>query len=134
MKKIIIMFMVAVAMTTCTYAQSGSYNAALGALDTLTNTDTTTYVVSITGNKHTVGFQTDITKISGTVAGYVKVYGSKNGTTYETTPLIIDTIGNSSAVYGCSFNYNGYVKYKLQVTSSGTCSFSQTSWVLYRKE
>lgn len=113
---------------------SGNYSGYLGALDTLTNADTTTYTVNITGNRHCITFSTKVTKISGTVAGTIKIYGSSDGgVTYLTTPLTTINLTDASANLGVSYTSNGYDYYKVQLISSGTCSLSQRTSLLTRK-
>jgi hypothetical protein len=107
-------------------SQAQSHDSYLGALDTLTNADTTTYEVTITGNKHCISFQTNVTKISGTVAGTINVYGSVDGTNYITTAIATAiTITDASQVRSFTFSNNAYKKYKLQIITSGTQSCSQ---------
>lgn len=106
---------------------------ALGALDTLTNADTTTYTVTVSGAKSTLAFQTNVTKISGTVAGTIKVYGSLDGTNYITTAVTIVTVTDASVNYGITYTSSPYVKYKVQIITSGTQSCSQRTWMVWRK-
>lgn len=104
-------------------------NRPLGALDTLSNTDTTTYIVTpIT----TLGFSLHcvVTKISGTVSSSIKIYGSNDGgTTWITTALSTTNISvDGSSNYGVATARN-YGKYKIQIITAGTQSFSQRTWI-----
>lgn len=110
-----------------------NYASYLATLDTLTNADTTTYTVEVKGRKSTVSFSTDITKISGTVAGTIKIYGSVNGTTFLTTELTSLTITNASTNLGVVYTSNGYQKYKVVLinASGGVCS--QRTYLLYKE-
>ena len=110
-----------------------SYASYLGALDTLTDADTTTYTVSVNGKKTNISFQTNITKISGTVAGTIKIYGSVDGTNYATTALTSITITDASVNHATVYTVNGYQKYKYEIITSGTQSCSQRTYLLYRE-
>jgi len=115
-------------------AQTGDYEGYLGALDTLTNADTTTYEVTITGPKHVISFQCNVLKISGTVAGKFDIYGSVDGVNYETALAAASvTKTDASANYVISFTSNKYKKYKILSISSGTNSHSQRVYLLYRR-
>lgn len=109
-------------------------SASAGYLDTLVNTDTTYYTVSIKGAKSNITFQVDALKISGTVAGTIKIFGSANGTTYETAvATTATTITDASVNYVVSFTSNKYQKYQVQVIGSGTNNFSNRMYLLYRQ-
>ena len=109
-------------------------NATTGYLDTLTNTDTTYYNVVIKGAKTNITFQVDVLKLTGTVAGTIKVFGSANGTTYETAvATTATTITDASVNYVVSFTNNKYQKYQVQVIGSGTNTMSNRLYVLYRQ-
>lgn len=111
-----------------------SYAGWLGALDTLTNADTTTYTVGIAGSKSNITFQTNVLKISGTVAGTIKVYGSADGgTNYVTTALTSVTITDGSVNYSIPYTVNSYDHYKVQIITSGTQACSQRTRLLYRE-
>lgn len=111
-----------------------NYAAYLSATnDTLTNADTTTYTVSVTGKKSTISFQTNITKISGTVGGTIKIYGSVDGTNYATTALTTINLTDASANHATVYTSNGYQKYRYQIITSGTQACWQKTYVLYRE-
>lgn len=140
MKKLILLgavaFVIAAATPEKAVAQTGTgdYAGYLAALDTMNNADTATYEVTVTGKKHCVSFEIDITKISGTLGGTLNIYGSVNGTGYLTTPIASEvTITNASQNRGFVFTSNAYVKYKLVLITSGTQSSSHRPYVLYRK-
>jgi hypothetical protein len=138
MKKILLsLFMVAsvaALVPTVGHAQfNGNYEGYLGAKDTLTDTDTTTYEVTITGPKHCVSFQCDVTKLTGTVAGKFDIYGSVDGVTYETALAATSvTKANATGTYVISFASNKYKKYKVLSISSGTNTHAQRVYLLYR--
>lgn len=139
MKKFLaIMVIAAIAFAVPNRAQaqvqgSDDYAAYLGALDTLTNTDTATYVVSIKGAKHCISIGDNVTKISGTVASSIKVYGSIDGVTYLPTALTTVTVTDASVNYGIVYTNNAYQKYKIQLITAGTQSFSHRPYLMYRK-
>lgn len=104
-----------------------------GYLDTLSNTDTTFYTVAVSGKKHAISFQVDVLKISGTVAGSLRLEGSVNGTTYETALVVSAvTVNDASANYVIKLTNNAYKKYRLAVVSSGTNTASNRLYLLYR--
>lgn len=121
-------------VTVITAAQSqGDFNNWLSTLDTLTNTDTTTYIVTVKGPKHCITISTDVLKISGTVASAIKVYGSINGgVSYISTALSNVTITDTSFNYGISYALNGYDTYKIQMITAGTQRFSQRTRMMWR--
>ncbi|OYW19924.1 MAG: hypothetical protein B7Z54_02590 [Sphingobacteriales bacterium 12-47-4] len=105
------------------------------ALDTMTNADTATYDLTVTGAKHSISFQTNILKISGTVGGTINVYGSVDGTNFLTTAIGTQiTIANASGNYGFTFGDNRYKKYRIVVITSGTQSCSQRTRYMYRRQ
>lgn len=139
MKKIIfslfiVLAVVAVIPTVGNAQTYGDYEGYLGVKDTLTNADTTTYEVTITGPKHVISFQCDVTKLTGTVAGKFDIYGSVDGVTYETALAATSvTKTDASANYVISFTTNKYKKYKILSISSGTNTHAQRVYMLYRR-
>ena len=112
-------------------AQAQNYNAKIDGIDTLTNATSQTTTIAVSGKKANVGFQVNVTKISGTVGGSIDYQGTKDGTNYET--LETDSLANASGVYGFSASYNGFTKYRIVITTTGTQSSSYTVWALYRQ-
>jgi hypothetical protein len=111
------------------------YAGYLGALDTLTNTDTTEYIVSIKGAKHIISFQVNVLKLTGTVAGKFDIQGSVDGVNYETALAASSvTKTDASANYVVTFTNNKYQKYRIRSISSGTNTHSQRVYMLYRKQ
>lgn len=108
-------------------------SATTGYLDTLVNTDTTVYIVNIKGPKSNISFQVDVLKISGTVAGTIRLEGSVNGITYETAVVTTaTTITDASVNYVVKLTSNAYQKYRLTVIGSGTNNFSNRVYLCYR--
>lgn len=115
-------------------SKAQSYNSYLGPLDTLTNAQSKTYTVTVTGAKHCVSFQTNILKISGTVAGTIKVYGSVDGVNYGTTPITTNTLTDASVNWLTVYTSNSYVKYQYVVATTGTSVISERTYLLYRPQ
>lgn len=99
---------------------------------TITNAGTPAVVIPVIGAKTTVSFQYVITKTSGTVAGSIALYGSLDG---GTTYALINsyTLTDATASTSLTYNYAGYNKYKVLVTTSGTQISNHKIWVLYRQ-
>lgn len=114
--------------------QNVDYGGYFATLDTMNNADTVNYSADILGKKHNVTFQINVTKISGTVGGKVYIYGSADGTNYATTPLDSIVLTDESKNYQKAWNYNPFKKWKFTIITAGTQSFSQRSYLLYRKE
>lgn len=138
MKKIILLLVCFVGFIVSINAQmtvARNFNQNLGAttLDTLTNTDTTTYTVAVSGAKRCVTWVWNQVKISGTVTQSFKIYGSNdNGTTYTT--YAVDSISgsnNATNVYSLRWTNNPFQKYKVIILSSGTQVFSQRTRLTY---
>lgn len=113
--------------------EAQTYNSSLVSKDTLTDADTLSTIVTITGNKGAITFSVEVTKISGTVAGDVTVYGQIAGSSNYYVAYT-DTLTNTTGtkLYNYSFSYNPYVKYKVVVHTSGTCSASVLPNLMYR--
>lgn len=132
MKKFL--FVAVLALASCVvHAQApSSYNGKLtgAAQDTLTNSAADTLTLSVKGEKNAVTFQYNITKISGTVAGTIKVYGSIDETKYAL--LNTYTLTDASAIASYSMSYNGYSKYRLIIATTGSQASAYEIWALYR--
>lgn len=102
------------------------------AVDTLTNAAADTVYLTVQGPKSTVTFQYNIAKISGTVAGTIKLYGSIDaGANWK--EINSHTITDASVIAGYAINYNAYTKYRIIVTTSGTQVSSYDIWAFYRQ-
>ena len=132
MKKILFILIMLTGFAFNASAQSGSYAGYAAAKDTLTNTETIDHVVDITGAKDAVSFQLNVIKLTGTISGTVKVYGSVDGTTYGTTAISSDTLVNATNNYMYSYSYNGYKRYKVEISTTGTGTASERLYLLYR--
>lgn len=76
-------------------------------------------------------FQEHIAKISGTVAGTIKLYASINGGTswYLVTSY---TLTDATQDWGYSVTMNPNTYYKLEVATTGTQQSSCQAWTFYR--
>lgn len=128
MKKLLL-FITVLLFAGALHAQS--YNAKIKGPDILTNAVSDTVSLTIVGSKTSVGFQVNVTKTSGTVAGTIKYYGSKDaGANYMI--LQTDTLTDASGVFGYTASYNAYGKYRVIVATTGTQVSSYSIWALYR--
>jgi len=136
MKKFLTLMLFAVSMAIGANAQSRDYNGKLTgtAPDTVAGGAADTVVLAVKGSKSAVTFQHIVTKISGTLAGTIKVFGSiDGGVTYGTTVLNTYTLTDASSVGQYSVDYNGYTHYKVIIAPTGTNSASYHIWALYRE-
>jgi hypothetical protein len=88
--------------------------------DTITNTGTVSKILQSTGKVSGVVFQTVLTKLSGTGAGTVAVYGSNDGTNYKslTGDSTIANVTTQSFVFRIAAPLPQYLK--VLYTGSGT--------------
>lgn len=113
----------------------GYGSTSVGWKDTLTDADTTFYTVTISGPKDVISFQVDVLKLTGTVAGSLRLEGSVNGSTWETALVVSAvTITDASVNYVIDLTNNAYKKYRLAVVGSGTNTMSNRCYLLYRKK
>ncbi len=112
---------------------AGDASAWLGVKDTLTNVDTTIYIVRVNGPKETITFSCNVIKLTGTVAGKFEIYGSSDGgTSYETAVQSTVTKTDATANYSIELTANSFDYYKVMSISSGTNTHSQRCHILYR--
>lgn len=136
MKKIIFLFILALSVGFVGQSQvvvRKNYAAYLGALDTLTNADATSYTTTVNGPKSEISYQIKVLKISGTVAGHIKLHGSIDGADFGSAALDSVTLADASAVYQIRRTSNTQQKLRLTVTTTGTSSASQRTYLLYRE-
>lgn len=101
--------------------------------DTLTNADTTSKVLTVSGGFSSLSFQVNVTRLSGTAAGTVVLYASNDGTNYVSTG---DTLTLSNQVTNtATWNVGlpAFAYYKVIAISSGTVSEVLNVWYLTRK-
>lgn len=135
MKKFLFFLMVALfslIASSDVQAQRGTKLTVVSA-DTLSNTDTTAKIIAVTGGFSTLAIQPVVTRLSGTAAGEVKLYGSIDGVNYVATG---DTLTLSNQVTNTTLWKIGvpsYSYYKVVATSSGTVSEVLNVWYIVRK-
>lgn len=117
-----------------------SYNAQAQArltplIDTMTNAETVTVSTALlNGNFESIGFQAVVTKISGTVAGYVVLQATIDGTNWATissdTLTLANQTTNSKIWIVSTAPYN---RYRLSCTTTGTQASSIKGYYIARK-
>ena len=132
MKKILFLFALVVGMLTTQAQNSTVINGNL--VDTLqTGGDTVTYTISTTAGYSAIGIQPVVTKVSGTVAGSVILYGSLDGINYVSlgdTMSLTDVATNTTLWAKVT---TPYTRYRLVFISSGTqVSIPRVYYVLRR--
>lgn len=104
--------------------------------DTITNATVKTQYASITGFQNIVTIQTELTKISGTTAGAVYLYGSLDNVTY--VRLVPDSLllSNVSTVQSKIWlvQPSSVQYYQVRVVPSGTQSTNIKTYAIYRKQ
>jgi hypothetical protein len=128
MKKIfLIAFLVSLAAFS--QAQNGA-NLPLAAGDTITNTGTSSKVITLTGGYSGAAVQVILTKLSGTGAGTVQLQGCNDGTNYVNlgSAFTITNVTTQSTMFYVTAPVPKYLK--VLATGSGTESVVQTvNWV-----
>lgn len=130
-----IITIIAFLLTGLAASAQTDYHADITGLDTLTDTEADTSILTITGSKSAITFQTNVTKISGTVAGTIVVQGTIDTTASPTrwVTLETDSLSDATAVYSTTLTANNWKKYRVIRTGSGTQSSSHRTFVLYRR-
>lgn len=103
-------------------------------LDTITNATTKTQYASITGFQDVLTIQTTITKISGTTAGAVYLYGSLDNVNYVKIATDTLALANVSTAQVKLWNVNPSTVqyYQVRVVPTGTQSTKIQSYAIYR--
>ncbi len=119
------------------YSMTGSH----AALDTVTNTGTTTWTSARVpaGGALTATVYVSVTKISGTVGGTITLQGSVDGTTWKAmntadtqTALATITATDATNTYHWRLTVNSFPYYRVSWTGTGTMAASATCRVLTR--
>lgn len=104
--------------------------------DTVTNTETENLTITLPAPAQTATFQVGYTKLSGTVSGSAKLYGSLDGTYYT----LITTAADSLAVTNTTTQSklwvvtgSPYIYYKIACTGIGTSAARVYGKALLRK-
>lgn len=125
-----------VAMAQTTVVGPGLYDLRSTAyttltVDTVVNTATATLTLRVKGVGSSVGVQWVATKISGTVAGTVSLYGSIDGTNYSSISSSTFTATNvASQNFIWQIVGNPVAYYRVTWTGAGTMSASQSAKLL----
>lgn len=111
-------------------------------LDTVTNTAVKTQTIRIPGYQDILTIQVNLTNISGTNAGVVRLFGSADGVNYVRIPTYTST--NSVAIDSLTAETNNMIKifrlpvhaysnYKVTYTGTGTMAVQMQSLAIYSK-
>lgn len=112
-------------------------------LDTVTNAGSKTQKVPVAGFQNVVSIQTLLVSKTGTPAGFVKLYGSNNGTTFVRIPTLSAT--GTTAVDSLKVDVNtlskvwiipihAYTYYQAVFTGSGTQSTTMQNYAIWRRQ
>lgn len=135
MKNLLFLLMVAVFSLVATsdiQAQSGT-KMSVAVADTLTNTDTTSKVIPITGGFSSLAIQPIVKRLSGTAAGTVVLYGSVDGVNYVATGDTMTLTNQVTNTTLWKIGVPAYSYYKVIAISSGTVSEVLNVWYILRK-
>jgi adenylyl- and sulfurtransferase ThiI len=122
MKKLVYILLSAI-LLMATQSQAQVYSSTLAAGDTVVDAGTAAKVINITGDYKGVVFNPIFTKISGTVAGTIKLQGSLDGSTY--TDVASQTFTATNIATGQTLWYVAAPLaryYKITWTGTGTMS------------
>ena len=140
MKKIISLLFLVAFVASAAFGQTfvpgtgSATQAVVIAGDTITNTGTAYKIIKVTGGYQDLAIQPVLTKVSGTAAGTVTIYGSLDGINYVT---LGDTLGERDATTVTKlFKYTdpAYTYYKISYTGTGTMVVKWKVWAVLRKQ
>ena len=140
MKKLSLLIVAIAFIGLSANAQSGFFKRASDGktTDTLTNSATVNMQLPISGFQNVVSIQPLVTKISGTTAGTLRLYGSLDGTNYVRINATTDSLvlANTAGVQTKIFlvNNSPYAYYQVRVTGTGTESTKVQTYAIWRKE
>lgn len=145
MKKLILLCLVAFVAIAANAQYGKAAKEPILAGDTVTNAIAFSKVISATAGYNSVVFQPTITRASGKVYGWVKLYGSLNGTDYNTTKagsaialdsahVALPSTGHAAPILGVNISGAPYSNYKLTMTNDSTGKGTLIIWSLYRKQ
>lgn len=113
-----------------------SVSSRTATLDTISNATVKTQYASITGFQNIVTIQTVVTKISGTTAGAVYLYGSLDNVNYvriATDSLLLANVSTAqSKIWLVAPSQVQY--YQMRIVPSGTQSTKIQTYAIYRKQ
>lgn len=135
---LIIGLLFAIALPTQSHAQANTTylksTTSHGTVDTITNATVKTQYASITGYQAVLTIQTTVTKISGTTAGVVYLYGSLDNVNYTriaTDSLLLANV-STAQVKLWSVNPSTVQYYQMRVVPSGMQSTKISTYAIYR--
>jgi hypothetical protein len=132
--KILLLLIPLLALACFSYSQTAAASGVLRTVvkDTVVNAASATHDFVLTGAKTSVSFQVNTAKISGTIAGTIKVFGSVDGTNFTTTALTSVALVDATQVYAITYAGNYFQKYRVVVATTGTSSMSEQTYLMYR--
>lgn len=142
MKKLLSIALIVTLCISTAFSQTSAGKAAMKSTpthadtDTAVNTTAKTQKLFITGNATNtiMSFQCDLTTISGTPAGVIRLLGSNTGSKYArilpTDSLIVDA-NHLSKIFVVTNPI--YTDYAIQYTPSGSVSMKMNSVAVWRK-
>lgn len=101
-------------------------------LDTVTDAGSKTYSFKITDNRNSIVFQLNGKKISGTVAGTIKLFGSIDGGNNFSQIDTTVTITNGDQCHSFLMRGNPYTHYRVTITGTGSQSSSWRTYLMVR--
>lgn len=131
MKKVLFLLLV-IAAGFASHAQQATV-IALAAGDTVNNTGTAEKVIKVTGGYQGIAVQAVVTKLSGTGAGTVQLFGSLDGTNYKQigSDYTVTNVTTQSQIFYVAGPLPVYVR--VLETGSGTMSAVLTVKYVLRK-
>lgn len=135
MKQLLTILLLAICTAVSYNTEAQDYHRNItGTLDTLDNTEADTTIVTISGYKRAVTFQHNVTKISGTVAGTIILYGTVDTSASPVwVTLKTDSLTDGTHVHTNVLTTNSWKKYRIIKTGIGTQSSSHRTYLLYRE-
>ena len=94
---------------------------------------TVTKYISLSAGYMNVSIQPVVTKVSGTVGGIARLYGTVDGTNYIATKdtLTLTDIATNTVIW--KITTSPYAKYKIVAVGTGTMNAVMRTWYLARK-
>lgn len=123
MKNLFLLFISLVSLVTTSVAQS-NVSTMTGSGATVTNTGSQSMTQTVTLAHRNVSVEVVVTKVSGTVGGKAKLYGSVDGTNYVDLSTVdsLALTNTTTNKYIWVLTSADYKSYKVTVTGTGTMS------------
>lgn len=113
-------------------------------LDTVTNAGARSQKLAVAGFQNVVALQINLAQLTGTAAGFVRVYGSEDGLSFVRIPTVV--AGNTTAIDSMEVANNAvglhkifiipvhaYTFYQVTFTGSGTQTTTLQTFAIWRK-